>query len=152
MNAQGEELRDQNNLYYKNNLFAIVGLVIIVMMCRYLFGEWTDSISVSFGDASVEFSYGEEESIAVAYEDITGLTLVTVEDYGTAGIDGIDDGTYAFGEFHNDEYGDYTAVLLFSVSQAILIETEGTVYLFNYESENTTEELYVEFSELLAAQ
>ncbi len=76
--------------------------------------------------------------VAIGY--ITGIKEVSDFDAGTA-TDGGTSGSVNYGTWENGSLGSYQSFVDTGIQDVIVVTTDDGIYAFNYEDEETTEEL-----------
>ena len=131
-------------------LFAVLFIV-----GYYLLNSLTGGLNVSviFGNGTdvLTLSGPRKTSEIVQYDDIASLELVGLDDPGEAVDDGGSNRKYYWGTWENESYGTYRLFASRKISVAIkLTKSDGSIILFNLESDTTTTNMYSMFTELLA--
>lgn len=81
------------------------------------------------------------ESLKVNWEEIQNVEKRDSVDFGTV-VSGTDTADQKSGTFHNDEFGDYRLFADPDISNYLIITTDETTLVMNYESEKSTDSFY----------
>lgn len=125
----------------KNQQYMLLIIVLVAVTLYMLMVRAEASYSLDFGDTSMTISASDEMgSIVIPYEDVQYIELLDTYEVGTM-ISGKSDRLLYYGVFQNELYGEYLLCVRPSVENAIRINMEDQVVIFNYESEEVTAEL-----------
>lgn len=134
----------------KERISAIV-IFVAVMVCAASFFGVGARLKYDFGEDAVVVAC-KDYQVTIAYENVSNLTLIEVQDYGTPS-DGGSDRSYRWGRWENVNWGSYIQCTTKNTNQCILLETkDGAKYLLNYEGDRSTAELYELFCGLLGSK
>ena len=123
-------------------------LLIPILILLYIFFGGSVGISLDFGEDALAIS-AEKQDWSIPYEQIISLELVNAEDFGIL-LNGTEKRMLHYGTYENDPWGQYTLCIDPRIETCIVIETTSGFFVLNYENEESTKQLYIMFSELLA--
>ncbi len=130
----------------RNALFA---LLIPILILVYIFSGGSMGISLDFGEDSLTVS-AEQYDWTVAYDKIESLELTVPGDTGTL-LEGVQKRTLCCGRFENEQLGRYILCIDPRIENCIAVKMlDGTVFILNYENEESTRQLHKMFTDLLA--
>lgn len=127
----------------KHVIRILLTVLLIATLLIIFWGQGSKQVLLEFQDHSMILSAPEEESfrLSIAYTDIFHMELLSEFDFGNC-ISGTDLEDHKNGHWTNDAFGDYTLCIYVDIPAYILLDTvEGTV-VFNYESSDTTQQLF----------
>ncbi len=125
-------------------------LLIPVLILLYIFFGGSVGISLDFGEDALAIS-AEKQDWNIPYEQIISLELTDAEDFGTL-LNGTEKRTLHYGSYENDSWGQYNLCIDPRIETCIVIETTNGFFVLNYENGESTQQLYIMFSELLASK
>ena len=96
-------------------------------------------------------SVGSEETYYVGYDKIRNISLITELKRGERIAGSVNKGI-SYGTWRNQLYEEYSLIVYDKIPSAIVLETEERVIAFNYESETTTERLYITLKDYLTSR
>lgn len=107
---------------------------------QFFFGQ--HSIDVSIDNQVIQLSGGKDYNTSISQGEIVDCKIIESLPAGTL-VDGYDGATYHYGNYKNSEFGNYQMYITEKVNSYIYIEkTDGTILIFNYESDSVTTQLY----------
>jgi len=121
-------------------LCIVIILGVMVLPNLSLFRSQADS-SIHFGTDGLSVTLPDSTSLSLKYTDITQLQWLPDPDYGRCLSGGTENGC-RYGTWESEAYGTYLLSTNLDFSQAILVRTAETTLLFNFESADTTRQLY----------
>ena len=125
--------------------------VLIVVLFFFLRGDNSIVLELQKDDA-ITVDGPQGTFFSVPYEDIETVTLLDSFDRGEC-IDGGTKYKNAYGTWRCDRYGEYIIMARTKVDTYIAItDKSGQTLVFNYESDEVTENLYELILQLLAQQ
>lgn len=125
-------------------------LLIPILILLYIFFGGSVGISLDFGEDALVIS-AEKQDWNIPYEQIISLELTDAEDFGTL-LNGTEKRTLHYGTYGNDPWGQYNLCIDPRIKTCIVIETTNGFFVLNYENEESTQQLYIMFTELLASK
>ena len=125
-------------------------LLIPILILLYIFYGGSVGISLDFGTDSLIVS-AEKQDWSIPYDRIISLELTDAEDFGTL-LNGAEKRTLHYGSYENDSWGQYNLCIDPRIETCIVIETGSGFFVLNYENEESTQQLYTMFTELLASK
>ncbi|MCD8014866.1 MAG: hypothetical protein LUG99_17170 [Lachnospiraceae bacterium] len=136
--------------FTRNRNYSILIFLIIVLGYLIFFrNSLSESVYIEPGEDSILINSYTDDEITVSYADLTRVELCDSVDFGTLS-EGTDDRRVRSGLWVNDEWGEYYLFAVKKVkSDYILLETDETVVVFNYESAEVTQNVYTAFQEYL---
>lgn len=132
----------------KNLLFLILPVILVLIYSltgnsigiHLDFGE--DALTVSAADLDWELSYGQIESIS----------LSPLPEPGTM-VEGMEKRSLRCGTWINEIYGSYTQCIDPRIDQCLTITlSDGSIFLLNYENQESTQALHKMFTDLLESK
>ena len=125
-------------------------LLIPILILLYIFFGGSVGISLDFGEDALAIS-AEKQDWNIPYEQIISLELTDAEDFGTL-LNGAEKRTLHYGSYENDSWGQYNLCIDPRIDAYIIIETNNGFFVLNYENEESTKQLYIMFTQLLASK
>ncbi|MCD7745007.1 MAG: hypothetical protein LUI13_06985 [Lachnospiraceae bacterium] len=131
------------------NYSILIFLIIVLGYLIFFRNSLSESVYIEPGEDSILINSYTEDEITISYADITRMELCDEVDFGTLS-EGTDDRRVRSGLWKNDAWGEYYLFALKKVKgDYILLETDETVVVFNYESAEVTQNFYSAFQEYL---
>ncbi len=130
----------QDDRQRQKHLMLLVGIAFLVAIGWQILSGGRSAISFHTGEDSFTLTGPESTSATVLYRDITGIKEVSDFDAGTA-TDGGTSGSVNYGTWENGSLGSYQSFVDTRIQDVIVVTTDDGIYAFNYEDEETTEEL-----------
>lgn len=131
----------------KNFLWVIV---VIIAFTIFTSVRGDTGMNLNFGEDALDVLGPEGFSFSIEYDEIKNVTLLDPIETGTQ-ISGNKNRRFQWGLFENELLGQYTLCISKKIDNAVLISMQdGSLYAFNFESEETTEALIKLFNDLLA--
>lgn len=132
----------------KNLLFLILPVILVLI---YSLTGNSIGIRLDFGEEALTVSTSDLDW-ELPYDQIRQLSLRELPEPGTMDS-GIDKRNLRCGDWRNALYGSYAQCLDPRIGQCLEITlSDGGVFLLNYENEESTQELYQMFTELLESK
>ena len=132
----------------KNLSFA---LLLVAVVLFYTFSGNSIGIQLDFGEDALTVSASDRDWL-LPYDQIESLSLSYLPDVGTM-TEGIDKRTLQCGTWENESFGSYTLCVDPRIDACIVITNEsGSVFVVNYENEDSTKQLHKMFAELLQSK
>lgn len=126
-----------------------VSLLIIVLAFLFLGNTFRSSIDVRLDESGLILTSGSEYTVTIAYEDIVSIELADSADPGTL-VEGTETSTEYSGVWKNDRWGEYSLFINPKLSRYLIFTTaDGSVTVFNYQSDSSTESFYDSFCTML---
>ena len=122
--------------------FLIPALILL-----YVFFGGSVGISLDFGAEDLTVSV-EKQDWSIPCEQIVSLKLTEAEEFGIL-PEGSENRTLHYGTYENEVWGQYHLCIDPRIESCIVIETNSGFFVLNYENEESTQQLYTMFSELL---
>ena len=126
---------------------ALIALLIPVLILAYIFSGGSMGTSLDFGEDALTVS-AEKYDWAISYDQIISLELVENMNFGTL-REGTEKRTLHYGSYENEQWGQYTLCIDPRIGSCIVIETKSGYFVLNYENQESTQQLYTMFTELL---
>ncbi len=123
-----------------NALKYLVGVVVIVGVLAALGLSRSAAVTVKIEDDVFSIYYKEETVVQFSKDEIRSAEIVSTFAMGDA-LEVISEDKYEVGTWENDDWGQYTLCIKKSVDSYIVVTTDDAVYVFNYESEASTESM-----------
>lgn len=125
--------------------------LLILALAIFFYGVFgRNTLLLSLGDETVTLSGPENSSFSVPFSSIASMELRESFSPGAA-VDGGVKNHIRYGLWHNDEWGDYQLFSSEKIEPVIVLHaTDGTVLVYNYESEKTTRSHFETFTDYLA--
>lgn len=129
-------------------------LYAIIFIAAFMAFTWftgRNSVTIDFGEDALTLYAPKGHTISIEYDLIKSLELVEIpEDTGSI-LSGGENRRYSWGERENTAWGTYTLYISKKIDVAILITTyNDEIFVYNYESDQTTTSMIQMFTELLA--
>ena len=127
----------------KNAIKLFLMVLLIAILLITFWGKDSKQVLLEFQESTMILSAPEEDAfrVSIAYEDISSMELLSELDIGAC-ISGTDLEDRKNGHWSNTAFGDYTLCIYADIPSYIRLDTsEGTV-VFNYESSDTTQQLF----------
>lgn len=121
-------------------------IIIVVATAVSLSDGETDVLS--WDETALTLSISQQLCCTVPYGQITQVALLNRPDFGEC-LSGEDTPRLRSGTWQSDELGRYAVYAYREVPVVICISTADGCYLFNLDQEETTEEFYSAFLEML---
>ena len=127
--------------------------LLILALAIFFYGVFgRNTLLLSLGDETVTLSGPENSSFSVPFSSIASMDLRESFSPGAA-VDGGVKNHIRYGLWHNDEWGDYQLFTSEKIEPVIVLRTtDGTVLVYNFESEKTTRSHYETFTVFLREQ
>ncbi|MCD7883815.1 MAG: hypothetical protein LUI87_08970 [Lachnospiraceae bacterium] len=122
---------------------AVKGFVVVVVLVAvfYALGIFRSAaVKIEIEDEEFSVYYKDEIIIQFAKDEIQSAELVYSFTEGKAS-EVITEEKYTVGTWENDEWGLYTICVIQSVKSYIVVTTDEEVFVFNYESADSTESM-----------
>jgi hypothetical protein len=126
----------------------ILGICLLAAIMIYLVSTDVESISVAVKNEYLTLSYSSGDSFEIKLKDITSVSEKEDLDLGKY-VSGIETKKYKFGVWENDEFGEYSLCIYSNVEKYIVVETSTNIFVFNIESDDSTDSFYQAFMDLL---
>jgi hypothetical protein len=126
----------------------ILGICLLAAIMIYLVSTDVESISVAVKNDYLTLSYSSGDSFEIKLKDITSVSEKEDLDLGKY-VSGIETKKYKFGVWENDEFGEYSLCIYSNVEKYIVVETSTNIFVFNIESDDSTDSFYQAFMDLL---
>ncbi|MCD7920783.1 MAG: hypothetical protein LUG45_12090 [Clostridiales bacterium] len=132
----------------KRNWILMLAILVAVTLFSLLNRE--GAVTMSFEDEALVINGADEYSFQVAYDEIASIALEELPDLGAA-VDGGEDGSFRYGVWENDTWGTYTLCLTVNMNTCIVLTLQdGSIYVFNYGDEDSTQIVYEDLPRALA--
>ena len=125
-------------------------LLIPILILLYIFFGGSVGISLDFGEDALAIS-AEQQDWSIPYDQIISLELAEVKEFD-ARLEGNEKRALYYGSYENDSWGQYTLCVDPRINSCIIIETTNGFFVLNYENEESTQQLYIMFTQLLASK
>jgi hypothetical protein len=126
----------------------ILGICLLAAIMIYLVSTDVESISVAVKNEYLTLSYSSGDSFEIKLKDITSVSEKEDLDLGKY-VSGIETKKYKFGVWENDEFGEYSLCIYSNVEKYIVVETSTNIFVFNIDSDDSTDSFYQAFMDLL---
>ncbi|MCD8023371.1 MAG: hypothetical protein LUF30_10540 [Lachnospiraceae bacterium] len=133
-----ETVKDSQGL--KNTLMGFISLIVIIAVVSALGIFNTTAVKVEINDEKFMISYDGEIVGQFTKDEIRSAVAVTSLDLGEP-VEVISEEKYLVGTWENEEWGQYTLAVKESLECYAVVTTESGVFVFNYESKDTTESI-----------
>ena len=124
-------------------LIAILAVLILASMITN-----KGNIQVSIENSLLTVTDPEEQEYIIAFSDIQSINLQSEIEYGTC-IDGKDTDKYKYGTWENNIWDKYSLCVNSRADKYIVVNSQDTVLVFNYNTDYDTNDFYSAFQELL---
>jgi hypothetical protein len=124
----------------RQHLLLLVGIAFVVAIGWEIITGGPGAVTFHTQDTSMTLTGPENTSVTIDYADITKIQSVTDFDPGTA-LEGGTKNHVNYGTWENTSLGTYKSFVYTGIDTVIIVETKDTVVAFNYEDEETTQEL-----------
>ena len=138
-----EEMKREQKYWKRNNLWALL-VIAAILIYSLLSGP---SLSVAAGASEITLTLHGGERVSVAYNSITKAELLENPEYGEL-IHGKDTRTGKSGTWEHPEWGTYTLCVYAASANAVRIEANEEIFVFNLASAADTQQLYDTILEL----
>ncbi|MBQ8359489.1 MAG: hypothetical protein IJX37_06230 [Oscillospiraceae bacterium] len=133
----------------QKNIFLI--LIILAMVLIYTLSGGSVGISLDFGEDALSVSAANMDW-NLSYDQIADMKLTELSNVGFM-VEGIDKGSLQCGTWQNEIWNEYTLCICPKLSQCIVLtQNDGSIFVLNYESDESTAALYNMFTELLQSK
>jgi hypothetical protein len=152
MNEQSFEQEQDGMKQLRRRQLTELFLLAALLIAAFVFWrpQGTNLIQVDFADTSIVITAPDSSSRSIPYQDISGVELALVQDYGTCVSGSTEDGC-AYGTWSNETWGEYYLYAKTDLKNCMVItEENGTVTVVNFSSESMTSSTVTAFQELLA--
>ncbi|MCC8102839.1 MAG: hypothetical protein LIP11_11480 [Clostridiales bacterium] len=123
-----------------NAFKGVLVVVVVVGILAALGLSRSNNLKVKVEDDLFTLSYGEDTVVQFYKDEILSAEVVTSFTMGEA-VETISEDRYIAGTWENEEWGTYVLCIKENLDSYLVVTTEETVFVFNYESEKTTESL-----------
>lgn len=131
-----------------NKKHFIFPLLLVAAVLIYSLSGNSIGIQLDFGEDTLTVS-AMDQDWPIPYNSIASLELVTLPDLGTM-TEGTEKRTLQCGTWQNETWGEYSLCVDPRIIQGLVItQNDGSVFLLNYESDESTAALWEMFTELL---
>lgn len=142
-----EEDRYEGFVRYRNSSI-LISVIVITAVLLFVRNRMQQNIYVEpRQDAFYLKSCAGDEAL-VPYEELTAVSYEEGLDPGTL-KEGTDDKKVKSGTWENERFGEYQLYALPKVTSYVILTTADGVTVFNYESANTTKQIYDAFYDLM---
>jgi len=125
----------------KWNLIRIIAIFVGVTV-YFIARSGSSPYSISMADQTIRVTGGNEYSYSLPMESIDSVELTEIENFGEC-IQDACDGKHICGIFKNEQFGQYDIWTIKKIDPVIVITDKGGhVFVVNYESARSTQELY----------
>ena len=132
----------RNMFWNKRNLIAIILIFAGVTIFFIVRNNNSAFTPFKVEDNAFVLSGSADYSFSIPVDSITSVELTEYADMGET-LEDHSTKNYISGTYKNDQFGTYKACLLKKVKKCISVTcSDGSVYIFNYESARSTEELH----------
>jgi len=132
--------REENNVKnidWKAVLAVLAVVVAVILVWRLI----PAGPGLDLTDEILSLSQGKDQLASIPFGEIRSMSLTDEFDTGeTAG--GERKGHYLTGGWKNDDLGDYTLCINDQIGMYIIVETDSSAVVFNYESAATTRGIF----------
>lgn len=153
-NEQQEALMDSSDrtLSFLNKWKPFFSALIVLVIAGILLMRFTGHSYVAFHDSYFSISdSGSHISEDIAYSDVASVEYYNALDLGTP-VEGENGMREQWGIWENETFGEYTLTADRNISVYVCVkDQEGNIYVFNYESASTTEQIYTMLLDLTGA-
>jgi len=147
-----EKLKQVQKRSNKISLFLILILIGGFFVFNLISKQAVGQAGYTFSTEGMTITDREGNETFVAFADVTEMVYVEDADYGDAvngSVIGILNNQWMQGEFRSDYFGKYIASCDPRITSAIWLKTEGTSYVINKESVQTTQAIYEALQEFI---
>ncbi|MCD8074799.1 MAG: hypothetical protein LUF27_07155 [Lachnospiraceae bacterium] len=123
-----------------NALKGLAAVVVLIGILSALGIFKRAAVGIHIEEEVFTVSYEEEIVIQFGKEELRSAEIVTSFDMGDA-INTVSEDKYIVGTWENDVWGQYTLCVKKSLECYLVVTTETEVFVFNYESKDTTESM-----------
>lgn len=151
MGNRQEYGRDPLKGYTKYRNTSIIFCIILIAVFFLFFRKnLKENIYVATGSDSLALESYKGDQAEIPYADIVSVSLFSQDGFDEGSlVNGTETGIAHAGIWENEAYGDYHLFVLPKIPLYLEIRTEQDIFVFNYESEKTTSQLYDAFRKLL---
>lgn len=137
-----------NSINRKNGLLL---LILVVGVLIYSLSGNSIGIHPDFGEESLTVSASDLDWV-IPYDQIAAIELTELNDTGMMS-EGVNKKNLQCGTWTNDLWGEYTLCVNPKLSQCIVLtQKNGSIFVLNYESDESTAALCDMFTELLESK
>lgn len=130
----------------------ILAIALIIVFSIYYMVSGSNTVEMRIEDGVLILSGLEEQSYEISLDDISAVSCGESADYGTL-QDGVQTDDYCYGTWQSDSWGTYQLYITTKVDAYVLVETqEGESYVFNFESNDSTQAFCQALQELLSGE
>ncbi|MGM9522514.1 MAG: hypothetical protein ACI3VB_08555 [Oscillospiraceae bacterium] len=152
MDEQEEKREEQRRISKSRNMMFISVLIVAVIYLLVTSGSPRTSLDVDTDNRTLTFSYSAKDTeidpIVVSLDDVESVFLDEDLELGEM-VSGVKNKSFLFGQWHNEEYGDYQLCSVANLETYAVLELKDGYMVFNYEGDDTTQELVKAIQELL---
>jgi hypothetical protein len=124
--------------------------ILVFFAAIFLFSSLRQAkeITVSMDGDNLRISYPSNSMFVIKNVDICSINLINQVDLGTF-VQGVNTEENQFGTWENESFGRYYLAAKSGISQYIVIKIAMDTYVFNFESNDATENFYTAYQEIL---
>jgi len=136
-----EEMARAKRAQRNGILLCIVIILGVMVLPNFpLFRSQADS-AIRFDTDGLSVALPDSTPLTLKYADIIELQWLPDPDYGSCLSGGSENGR-RYGTWESNTYGTYILSTNLDLSQAVLVRTAETTLLFNFETADTTKQIY----------
>lgn len=136
-----EEMARAKRAQKNGILLCIIIILGVVALPNLSFFQSKADSALRFDSDGFFVRLSEDETLTLKYAQITELQWLPDPDYGYC-LSGGTEGGCRYGTWESESYGTYFLNVNLDFPQAILVRTAEITLLFNFESADTTQQLY----------
>ena len=127
----------------KRTVRILLTILLIAVLAIAFWGKDSKQVSLEFREDDMILSAPEEDAfrVTIAYKDVSSMELLTELVPGVC-LSGTDSDIHKTGRWSNEAYGDYTLCISPGIPACIVLDTADGIVVFNYESSDTTIQLF----------
>ena len=134
------------------NISILTCIVILVGFFLFFRNNLKATSYVEFLDGQMELTSYQGDELYVNYADIISVELTDEVDFGDPTDEGYDTIRGTGGIWQSDTYGTYHLITAAKAKDYIVLETATGYVIFNYESTQTTDDIYTGLTDLLPSE
>lgn len=141
--------QDVQNARAKKYRNMFITLLILFFFSLYHLMSGSDNVDFQWSSTQLTVKMPDDNTFVLNFSEVDSIDLTEFNHYGTC-ISGGQSRQHAYGVWTNDIFGEYFLCVSTIPSNCIILHTSNSTYIINYESDETTLQLYQSLLELIS--